>query len=62
MSFLEIRAISPIKVRATMTLSKKIVAACTVVLNIFGEFILYIRISPSMARIKASTMITTILY
>ena len=61
MSFPVIKAMIPKRESATMRDSIKMVDACTIVLNMFGVFILYIKMRHSMPNTIVNTMIRTIL-
>ncbi len=61
MSFCVISAMIPIKLKATIKDSIKMVELCTIVLKIFGVFIRYIKIRLSITITIANTMINTIL-
>ena len=61
MSFYVNKAINPINVKATMQDSRNNVAICTVVLNMLGVFIRYMRIKNSSAIMMPINMISNIL-
>jgi len=61
MSFYVNKAINPINVKATMQDSRNNVAICTVVLNMLGVFIRYMRIKHSSAIMMPINMISNIL-